>query len=124
MDAITFIAEERILRAQEEGAFDGLPGAGKPIAFGVAANIPPDLRMAYTLLKNSGCLEEGTLPHGEMTLRQCLPKAESEAYTAGIKLEIGLNRVERPRRGKILDRYYSALCGRFLQTPPLDTDGE
>jgi hypothetical protein len=50
------IAEERIRRAMEEGAFDGLPGAGRPLVLEDERWAPEDLRLAYRVLRNAGCL--------------------------------------------------------------------
>lgn len=55
--AIAYVAEERIRAAAERGEFRNLPGAGKPLDLDADANIPPELRMAYTLLKNGGYLD-------------------------------------------------------------------
>lgn len=49
------IVEERIKKAQKEGAFDNLPGSGRPLAFD-DANVPEELRMAHKILKNAGFL--------------------------------------------------------------------
>ncbi len=54
MDAITRIAEERILQAISEGQFENLENAGKPIVFEDETWIPEDLRVAYRVLKNAG----------------------------------------------------------------------
>lgn len=56
MDFITRIAERRIIEAMENGEFDNLEGAGKPITFEDETWIPEDLRVAYRLLKNAGCI--------------------------------------------------------------------
>ena len=53
-DIIAFIAEERISEAMERGDFDRLPGRGRPLVFTDESMIPPELRMAYRILKNSG----------------------------------------------------------------------
>lgn len=50
------IVEERIKKAQYKGAFDDLPGAGKPLDFSDDGHIPEDLRLAYKILKNADCL--------------------------------------------------------------------
>jgi hypothetical protein len=50
------IVEERIRRAQREGAFDDLPGTGQPLELADDSNIPEDLRLAYKVLKNAGCV--------------------------------------------------------------------
>ena len=49
-------AERRIQAAQKEGAFDHLPGEGKPLNFEDDSAVPGELRMAYKVLKNAGCL--------------------------------------------------------------------
>jgi hypothetical protein len=50
------IAENRILEAIEGGLFDNLRGKGKPLKFEDESYIPPELRMAYKILKNADCL--------------------------------------------------------------------
>ncbi|MGD9369252.1 MAG: DUF1992 domain-containing protein, partial [Desulfobacteraceae bacterium] len=50
------IVEERIKKAQYQGAFDNLPGAGKPLKFQDDQHIPEDLRLAYKILKNADCV--------------------------------------------------------------------
>lgn len=50
------IVEERIMKAQKEGAFEDLPGAGRPLPMEDDRHIPEDLRLAYKVLKNADCL--------------------------------------------------------------------
>lgn len=50
------IAEERERKAIEEGQFDNLEGMGKPLPKDDWQNVPPELRMAYKVLKNAGYL--------------------------------------------------------------------
>ncbi len=50
------IIEERILQAQRRGDFDNLPGSGKPLEIEDDRHIPEDLRLAYKILKNAGCI--------------------------------------------------------------------
>lgn len=50
------IIESRIKKAQDEGAFDNLPGKGRPLQLEDDRHIPEDLRMAYKVLKNADCL--------------------------------------------------------------------
>lgn len=50
------IAENRILEAIDSGLFDNLQGRGKPLKFDDDSHIPPELRMAYKILKNADCL--------------------------------------------------------------------
>ena len=54
MDEWHFIAERKIREAMEEGAFEHLQGAGKPLDLTEDPFVPPSLRMAHRLLKNNG----------------------------------------------------------------------
>lgn len=54
MDIFTRIAERLIREAMENGEFDNLEGAGKPLNFADETWIPEDLRIAYKVLKNAG----------------------------------------------------------------------
>jgi len=56
MDFFERIAENRILEAMEAGVFDHLEGMGQPFQFEDDRHVPPELRMAYKILKNAGCL--------------------------------------------------------------------
>lgn len=49
-------AERHIRDAQQQGEFDNLPGSGEPLRLDDDAHVPPELRAAYRLLKNAGCL--------------------------------------------------------------------
>lgn len=49
------LAEEKILKGLREGAFQNLPGEGKPLPE-EDIRIPDDLRMAYRMLKTSNFL--------------------------------------------------------------------
>ena len=50
------IVEDRIRRAQREGAFDDLDGSGRPMKLADDSHIAPDLRLAHKILKNADCL--------------------------------------------------------------------
>jgi len=50
------IAEHRILEAQRDGAFDNLPGKGKPLELEDLSWVPEDLRIGYHVLKNAHVL--------------------------------------------------------------------
>jgi len=50
------LIEARIKKAQEQGAFENLPGSGKPLPLEDDRHIPEDLRMAHKVLKNADCL--------------------------------------------------------------------
>lgn len=48
------LAERRIQEAQQNGAFDELPGSGAPLELDDDTLVPEELRAAYRILKNSG----------------------------------------------------------------------
>lgn len=50
------IVEQRINEAQKAGAFDNLPGKGRPLKLEDQSWVPDDLRMAYHILKNAHIL--------------------------------------------------------------------
>jgi len=56
MDIFRKIAERKIEEAMARGEFEGLSGAGKPLDLDDDRDVPPDLRGAYRILKNAGCL--------------------------------------------------------------------
>jgi hypothetical protein len=64
MDFFAKLAENRILEAIEAGEFDNLRGRGQPLDLNDDSHIPPELRMAYKILKNADCLPP------ELVLRQ------------------------------------------------------
>ncbi len=56
IDIFQKIAERKIKEAMENGEFDNLPNRGKPLNITNDNFIPEDLRIAYKILKNAGCL--------------------------------------------------------------------
>ncbi|MBI3013498.1 MAG: DUF1992 domain-containing protein [Candidatus Tectomicrobia bacterium] len=50
------VVEQRILEAQKAGAFENLPGEGKPLNLEDLSCVPEELRTAYILLKNANVL--------------------------------------------------------------------
>src|SRR5258707_8243140 len=56
MDAIAWVAEQRIREAMEQGFFDTSPYRGRRLRLEEDESIPPELRMAFKVLKDAGCL--------------------------------------------------------------------
>ena len=56
MDIFAAIAERRIQEAMARGEFDNLPGRGEPLVLEDLSGVPEELRMAYKVLKNAGCV--------------------------------------------------------------------
>jgi hypothetical protein len=70
MDAVRRLAEQRIREAIENGEFDNLRNAGKPLDFEDETFIPEELRLAYRILKNANCIPpELELRNEILTLR-------------------------------------------------------
>ena len=73
------IAEERIREAQQAGAFDNLPGKGKPLQLEDMSWVPEDLRIGYLILKNAHVLPpEAELRKDIHTLEDLLKHVEDE----------------------------------------------
>ena len=73
------IAEQRILEAQRNGAFDNLPGKGKPLELEDMSSVPDDLRIGYHVLKNANVLPpEAELLKDIHTLEDLLKHVEDE----------------------------------------------
>jgi hypothetical protein len=53
---IDMLAEEQISAAIRRGEFDNLAGNGKPLQLEDDSAVPGELRVAYRILKNAGCL--------------------------------------------------------------------
>ncbi|EGO62207.1 DUF1992 domain-containing protein [Acetonema longum] len=82
MDALFKLAEERIQQAIENGELDNLPGQGKPLADDDCRQVPPELRMAYRVLKNNGLMPQEMelrreILHLEKLLAKCRQDTES-----------------------------------------------
>lgn len=60
------IAERRIQEAVKRGDLDGLPGAGRPLVLDDDRHVPPELRMAWRVLRNTGMVPEGVTLRREM----------------------------------------------------------
>jgi len=77
MDILQNIAERRIQEAMGRGEFDNLPGKGKPIVQEDLSGVPEELRMAYKILKNAGCVPpEVELTNEVGSLRRLLLEME------------------------------------------------
>ena len=79
MDIFATIAEQKIRDAMARGEFDNLPGKGKPLPPDELAGVPEELRMAYKVIKNAGCLPpEVELAREIATLRNLIVCLEDD----------------------------------------------
>lgn len=73
------MAENKIREAMARGEFANLPGAGKPLRLEDDSMIPDDLRIAYKILRNAGCIPPELEVRKEIiTLRSLLRTIENE----------------------------------------------
>ena len=118
--AMAAIAESRIQEAMEKGEFDNLPGAGKPLVLEDEANIPEELRMAWKILKNSGCLPPELAERKEAAdILECLENCpdEQQAVKQMRRLRVLLERMHgNSSLASMLeshDEYYQKILARL-----------
>lgn len=75
MDAMRFLAENKIKEAMENGDFDNLLGKGKPLVFS-DSQLPPEIRMMNKVLHNAG------LTPVEVALQKEIRELKEELKTA------------------------------------------
>ncbi|BCS89324.1 DnaJ family domain-containing protein [Pseudodesulfovibrio sediminis] len=94
------VSEDLIKRAIKEGKFDNLEGKGQPLKPDEAQNLPPELRMAYRVLKNSGYVPAEIAEEQEITRTIDLlayMKDEGERYQQIQKLNIMIMKMNEKR---------------------------
>ena len=83
------LIDKMIREAIDEGEFDDLEGAGKPVDLNSYFSMPEDLRAGHSVLKNAGVLpEEVQLLKEARTLRQELNACEDEEERRRLKKSI------------------------------------
>lgn len=119
------IVEERIRKAQEQGQFDGLPGAGRPLELKQDQHIPEDLRLSYKILKNADYLPpeielKKEICRTEQLLAQ-MPET-AQRYTTMKKLNYLIMKFNASRQGSALfdvpQHYMSELTDRLRPKAP------
>lgn len=91
MSLLDEIAEERILAAIRRGEFDQLAGAGKPLELDDDALVPPELRMAFRVLKNAGYVPpEVELLRDLRELERTVALSETDADKRRLALKLSL----------------------------------
>jgi hypothetical protein len=89
------IVEALIREAQERGEFDSLPGKGKPIDLDEYFQMPEDVRMAHSLLKNAGITSpEIQLLKEIAELRQLLTSLVDEMKKQEVQKKIQEKQIE------------------------------
>ncbi len=118
MDILSLIAEERIRDAEKAGAFDNLPGKGRPLELETNAAVPEELRMAYTVLRNAGYVPPEVADRRELDdlldlLERCPEEREKVAQMRRLEtLVFRLNRQGRSLALEANDPYYARVLAR------------
>ena len=99
-DAIAFVAEQKIQESLQNGEFDRLAGRGKPLVMEDLSHLPPEARMAYTILKNSGFVDAPQDMQRPLSPDKELRRSSPEEGTTNDslrKLDVMMLRVRRAR---------------------------
>lgn len=100
------VVEQRIAEAIAAGAFDELPGAGKPLALDDDALVPEDLRVAHRILRNAGFLPPGLAARREIADAASLLRCATDDATrrrAAVRLALLAAKLEAEGRGLTAD---------------------
>jgi len=123
LKAFDAVAEKIILDAMENGEFDHMEGKGKPLKLEDDSKIPPDLRMGYKILKNSGHLppeleQEREIRNAKDLLAHC--HDERERYRQMQKLNYLILKANMQRKRPITlekSQYYDKAAKRVNVRP-------
>jgi hypothetical protein len=114
------VAERKIREAIEQGQFDNLDGRGRPLRLEDDSGVPEDLRLAYKVLKNAGCLPpELELKREIVQLEELLASVEDEQekYRQLKRLNWAVTKLNmlrsRPVNFEEHERYYDKIAEKF-----------
>jgi len=89
------VVEALIREAQERGEFDNLPGKGKPIDLSTYFEMPEEIRLAQSVLKNAGMISpEVQLLKEIAELRQVSAAVVDEEKKAKLQKQIQQKQIE------------------------------
>lgn len=116
MSWIEIIADRKIREAQDEGAFENLPGKGQPLKLEFDPRIPPEQRAAFRLMKEGDLLPDWIQIDKEIRVRQekWTERVEAFARSRTEALEKYGDR-RRHRAQDELDRYRDAFLLRAAE---------
>jgi hypothetical protein len=114
------VAERKIREAIEQGQFDNLEGRGRPLRLEDDSGVPEDLRLAYKILKNAGCLPpELELKREIVRLEELLASVEDEQekYRQLRRLNWAVTKLNmlrsRPVNFEEHERYHDKIAEKF-----------
>ena len=122
MEIFSKIAEQKIREAIERGDLDHLENSGRPLNLEDETWIPEDLRSAYRVLKNAGCIPpELELRKEVLNLRELLDTiADDKERLRKIRelnfklMKLGEMR-KRPLNLDQFPEYEEKICGRLTE---------
>lgn len=124
MEILSKIAERRIREAMDRGEFDNLSGMFRPLVLEDETWIPEDLRPAYRVLKNAGCIPpELELRKEVISLRDLINTIDDdqERLRKIRKLNFTLMKLSemrgRPLDLEALPEYEQRICQKMLGSP-------
>ena len=83
------LVERKLAEAIERGDFDDLPGAGRPLPPDALADVPDELRSAYRLLRNAGCVPPELEARKHLvSLRDLLAACEGTEREPAVRAEL------------------------------------
>lgn len=119
MSIFTAIAEQRIEQARDRGELDNIPGAGKPLPLDDDTLVPPENRMAFRLLKNSGYLPQEVADRREIrSILDMLEYCEDERTRYQCMRRLDVLRAKTGASSPLLDDdspYYRKLVDRMSE---------
>jgi DnaJ homologue, subfamily C, member 28, conserved domain len=89
------IAENKIREAMQQGEFDNLPGAGRPLDLEAYFKLPEHLRLAFSILKSANCVP------AEVELLNEIARLEQELSEAPVERAPALGRTLTDRRTEL-----------------------
>ncbi|CAG9622934.1 DnaJ family domain-containing protein [Sutcliffiella rhizosphaerae] len=116
------LTEERIRKAYEDGEFENLPGFGKPLELEDLSHIPPEMRMAYKMMKNSGMMEEQQVRTEIEYLEDLIKGAHSDIEEARLtqrlnekqlRLQQIIQKKKKETNSAVLKDYQNKMMKRF-----------
>jgi hypothetical protein len=122
MEIFSKIAEQRIREAIERGDFDSLENRGKPLRLDNDLWVPEDLRPAYRVLKNAGCIPpELELRKEVINLRELLGTLDDDKERLRRIRELNFKLMKlgemrkRPLNVEQFPEYEEKICEKFTK---------
>jgi len=122
MEIFSKIAEQKIREAIERGDFDHLENSGRPLNLEDETWIPEDLRSAYRVLKNAGCIPpELELRKEVLNLRELLDTIDDDKERLRKIRELNFKLMKlgemrkRPLNLEQFPEYEEKICGKLTE---------